>query len=147
MTFIKQPAMSKKGPIILVEDDKDDQELIKEILRSIGILNKLVCFSNGSEALDYLKTSIEQPFLILSDVNMPVMDGITLRKYINENERLRKKSIPFVFLTTTAGMPAVRQAYEMSVQGFFEKGSSLTEIGTTLKLICDYWQRCKHPNS
>jgi len=139
--------MSKKGPIILVEDDKDDQELIKEVLHSIGVLNKLICFSNGAEALDYLKTTIEQPFLILCDINMPVMDGITLRKHINNNERLRKKSIPFVFLTTTAGKPAITEAYEMSVQGFFEKGSSLSEINDTLQLICDYWQRCRHPNS
>jgi DNA-binding NarL/FixJ family response regulator len=78
---------------------------------------------------------------------MPVMDGLELRKSIDENEYLRRKSIPFVFLTTTAGGSAVKAAFDMSVQGFFEKGSSMQEIGTMIRLIYDYWQLCRHPNN
>lgn len=139
--------MTKKGPIILIEDDKDDQELMKEILHQVHISNELICFTNGKEALQYLKTTSEQPFLILSDVNMPLMNGLELRALINEDEELRNKSIPFVFLTTTASRSAVKQAYDMSVQGFFEKGSNMKDIGKTIRLIYDYWQLCRHPNS
>ena len=139
--------MAKRGPILLVEDDKDDQEIIKEVLHQINIPNKFICFANGQEVLDYLKTTADQPFLILCDVNMPVMDGLELRKSIDENEYLRRKSIPFVFLTTTAGGSAVKAAFDMSVQGFFEKGSNMQEIGTIIRLIYDYWQMCRHPNN
>ena len=139
--------MAKRGPIVLVEDDKDDQEIIKEVLHQVNIPNKLVCFANGQEALDYLKTTADQPFLIFCDVNMPLMDGLELRKSINENEYLRRKSIPFVFLTTTAGGAAIKAAYEMSVQGFFENGSNMHEIGTIVRLVYDYWQLCRHPNN
>ena len=139
--------MSKRGPIILVEDDKDDQEILREVLQDVNIPNQLICFANGEEALSYLITTSDQPFLILSDVNMPVLDGIGLRKKINENEYLREKSIPFVFLTTTAGSKAVKEAYEMSVQGFFEKGTNMQEIGKMLRLIHDFWQMCRHPNN
>lgn len=132
--------MTKKGPIILIDDDTDECELISDALKQINVSNKLVCFGNGKEALDYLKTTPEQPFLILTDVNMPVMNGLELRQKIYENERLRQKSIPFIFLTTSAGAPAVKKAYEMSVQGFFEKGHSLDEIKKVLKEIYDYWQ-------
>ena len=139
--------MTRKGPIILIEDDKDDQELMKDILHQVHINNELICFTNGKEALRYLKTTSDQPFLILSDVNMPLLNGLELRALINEDEELKNKSIPFVFLTTTASSSAVKQAYNMSVQGFFEKGANMKEIGKMIRLIYDYWQLCRHPNS
>ncbi len=139
--------MTKKGPIILIDDDKDECDLIQEALRQLGIANKLVCFSNGKEAYDYLLSTEEQPFLIISDINMPVMNGIELRKQINENQELKRKSVPFIFLTTTASPAAVKEAYEMSVQGFFEKGSSIEEIKTQLSEMYNYWQKCRHPNN
>ncbi len=138
--------MSKKGSILLVDDDKDDQQLILDILENCGIKNKVVCLSNGEEALEYLLQMKNAPFLILCDVNMPLMNGIELRQRITDNELLRKKSIPFIFLTTTASPSAVKDAYEMSVQGFFEKGSDIKSFQELIKLIYNYWQHCKHPN-
>jgi len=56
---------------------------------------------------------------------MPKMGGIERRKKINEDEEVRKKSIPFIYLTTIAGPPAMREAYEMCVQAFFKKAVTL----------------------
>lgn len=131
---------------MLVDDDKDDQQLILDILESCGIKNKVTCLSNGQEALDHLLKIKDAPFLILCDVNMPLMGGIELRKRITDNEILRRKSIPFIFLTTTATPQAIKDAYEMSVQGFFEKSANMKDFKQSLKLIYDYWQLCKHPN-
>jgi response regulator RpfG family c-di-GMP phosphodiesterase len=139
--------MAKTGPIILIDDDADECELIGDALKQINISNQLICFKNGKEAFEYLEAAIELPFLILTDVNMPVMSGIELRQKISESEVLKRKSIPFIFLTTTAGAPALAKAYEMNVQGFFEKGHSMNEIKEVLKEIYDYWQRCKHPDN
>lgn len=139
--------MSKQGAILLIDDDRDDRELIEEVLNDVKAEHQVVSFASGEEALDYLKSATGQPFLILSDINMPVMDGIELRRQVNENEALRKKSIPFVFLSTTATNKSVEEAYEMSVQGFFQKPSSVQELGSLLLLICDYWQKCRHPNN
>lgn len=139
--------MSRIGPILLVDDDKEEWELIGEALSQMGIENKLHCFADGQEALDFLRTSTLKPFLILSDVNMPAMDGLALRREINADEALRRKSIPFVFLTTTASAAAINAAYEMSVQGFFEKPVAMDEIKALLREIYHYWQRCKHPNN
>lgn len=137
--------MSKKGSILLVDDDKDDQQLILDILESCGIKNNVTCLLNGQEALDHLLKIKEAPFLILCDMNMPVMGGIELRKRITDNEMLRRKSIPFIFLTTTASPSAVKEAYEMSVQGFFEKSSNIKGFKYLIELIYNYWQHCKHP--
>lgn len=139
--------MSNSGIILLVEDDEDDQQMMTELLEGLKIENQLVIKKNGEEALDFLLTTHENPFLILCDVNMPVMDGLELRQRISDNEFLRRKSIPFIFLTTTANPAAVIKAYEMCVQGFFEKSSGLGDFRNLLLLIVNYWRQCKHPNS
>ncbi len=139
--------MLKTGPIIIIEDDKDDQDLIGEAFQELEIPNRIDFYSNCQKALDYLLTTKEQPFLILSDVNLPGMNGTELRRIINQTEYLRIKSIPFVFFTTTATRGAVMEAYQLMVQGYFQKPMSTGEIKRNLKLIIDYWQNCLHPNS
>jgi CheY-like chemotaxis protein len=49
-----------------------------------------------------MQKSDEQPFLILYDINMPCMNGLELRRALAGDARLKKKSIPFIFLTTIA---------------------------------------------
>lgn len=139
--------MPKSGPILIVEDDHDDQELLKEVFNDLIISNTIRFFSTCLSLLDYLKTTIERPFLIICDINVPQMDGLELRKEINENEFLRKKSIPFIFLTTTSTKSVIEEAYEMMVQGYFVKPNSMQEIKETIKMIIDYWKVCRHPNT
>ncbi|MGZ3853868.1 MAG: response regulator, partial [Flavisolibacter sp.] len=67
--------MNKEGPIIVIEDDADDQELLDEVFRNLGYVNKIIYFHDGNDALLYLNRSEVQPFLILSDINMPRLNG------------------------------------------------------------------------
>lgn len=140
--------MAKAGPIIIVEDDPDDQELIESAIRNVGMANKILFFADGETALAYLIATPELPFLILSDVNMPRLNGIEFKRRIDEDPLLRKKSIPFVFFTTSVDKESVTEAYtKMTVQGFFTKSYSLEELNSTIKLIMDYWKVCRHPHS
>ncbi len=138
--------MAKK-PIVIIEDDQDDQEILISIFKEMNISRPLIFFDSCEDVIPYLLTEPEQPFLILSDVNLPVMDGIILRTKICDNEYLKKKSIPFVFFTTTATKEAIEQAYDMTVQGYFEKPSNIKDLKIMIKVILDYWALCKHPNS
>ena len=137
----------KNGPIVLVEDDVDDQELIIEALRLLQVPNEVKTFDNGQKAIDFLKITEKQPFLILSDVNMPVINGLQLKSQIEKNEYLRSKCIPFIFLSTSAEAKAVKEAFDLGVQGFFVKEITYEGIHLQLKGIIDYWTNCKHPNS
>ena len=139
--------MSKKGPIILIDDDTDEGEILADVFVRQSISNTLKCFLSGQEALNYLRTTDDKPFLILCDINMPQMNGIEVRRQITEEEYLRKKSIPFIFYTTSATQQAITAAYEMSVQGFFEKGKTIDLTKSMLRLIVDYWRTCRHPNT
>jgi CheY-like chemotaxis protein len=140
--------MSKNGPIILIEDDLEDQEMTKEVIVEIGITNTIVCFTSCTDAYKYLSTNLHiQPFIILSDINLPKMNGIDLKHMINANESLRSKSIPFIFYSTSGDKQTVSKAFEEQVQGYFIKDFSVNDIKENLKLILTYWQKCRHPNN
>ena len=138
--------MNKAGPIIIIEDDTDDQEMLTEVFRSLGYKNEVIFFSDGEKALDYLSDTTIKPFIIFSDINMPRLSGMELREKIHENEDLRLKSIPFLFFTTTAEQSHVIKAYSKSVQGFFVKPANYSEIKETIKTIIDYWNKCVSPD-
>ena len=137
--------MSKQGPILIIEDDRDDQHLLTEVFTTLNIKNELKFFENGNTALHYLQTTLDQPFIILSDVNLPGMSGPELKRSINEDDYLRRKSIPFVFLTTTAEPRAVEEAYDLLVQGYFQKANKMDNLTAMVKMIVDYWMNCKSP--
>ncbi len=137
----------KDGPIIIVEDDHDDQEILREVIISLNVSNEIKFFDNSVKAFDYLLSTSDKPFLIISDVNLPMMTGNELKRKINENEYLKMKCIPFIFLTTTAASIAIEEAYKMMVQGYFVKPNTIKEISDTLAMIIDYWRLCKDPNS
>jgi CheY-like chemotaxis protein len=137
---------SLKGPIIILEDDPDEKELLEEAIRPLSN-NEIKFFSTGDAMLKYLEETKDRPFVILSDVNVPGLTGLQLKKKINETPFLRRKSIPFVFLSTTANQKSVEAAYDLNSQGFFIKQDSLKEIQRHLSLIFGYWSECRHTNS
>lgn len=139
--------MAKLGPIVIVEDDCDDQEIMESAIQSIGNKNPIHFFDNGQKVLNYLYTTTEQPFIIISDINIPQINGIQLREAIQKDEFLKSKGIPFVFLSTDASPLLVRKAYDLTVQGFFKKPSSMNEIKNMLAQLFGYWELCKHPHN
>lgn len=78
--------MNKTGPIIVIEDDADDQAVLIELFQKLGYANKIVYFNDGNMALDFLNKTDVQPFLILSDINMPKINGFELRNKVFTNE-------------------------------------------------------------
>jgi CheY-like chemotaxis protein len=134
------------GEIIVIEDDPDDQLLIKDAFTSLNYPNDIVLFSDGYKALKYIESKDVKPFLILSDVNMPTINGFELRKKIHNNAELSIRCIPYLFFTTGTNRRAVQDAYAMSAQGFFIKPASMTGLENTLRKIVEYWQECHAPN-
>jgi CheY-like chemotaxis protein len=137
--------MNKTGPIVVIEDDIDDQEILAEIFKNLAYKNAVVYFNDSEEALQFLVETKIKPFLILSDINMPKLSGVELREKIHTNEDLNLKCIPYLFFTTTSVQKAVVDAYSQSVQGFFVKSNSMVKLESTIKKIVEYWQECEAP--
>jgi CheY-like chemotaxis protein len=138
--------MNKRGAIVIIEDDADDQAFFKDVFAELNYKNEIIFFSDGQDALTYLTAETSEPFIVFSDINMPKLNGMELRKQIHENEDIRLKTIPYLFFTTSAEQEAVIDAYSKSIQGFFIKPSSFDGLKTTLKTIVEYWQKCESPD-
>lgn len=138
--------MNRKGPIIIIEDDQDDQEILQEVFDKLSYPNKIIFFSDGEAALDFLTSSDVDPFIIFSDINMPKLSGIELRERIHQNESMRLRTIPYLFFSTSAEQKNVVDAYSKSAQGFFIKPAGFKEIEETMKTVIEYWLKCVAPN-
>lgn len=137
--------MGKHGPVIIIDDDEDDRYLFKEVFLRMNLKHKLLFFTDSQKALDYLTTI---PFLILSDINMPRLDGFALKEKLRADAALHFKTIPFVFFSTGASQKEVTHAYSrLWAQGYFVKPNTIDELGATMKIIVDYWTRCAAPNN
>ena len=138
--------MNKTGPIVIIEDDIDDQDMLTEIFQELNYENELVFFGDSLQALEYLTDTAIEPFLVLSDINMPKLNGMELREKIHNNEDLRLKSIPYLFFSTSAEQKHVIDAYSRSIQGFFVKPNNYEKLKAVIIKIVEYWQECESPN-
>jgi CheY-like chemotaxis protein len=138
--------MDKNGPVIVIEDDIDDQDILTEIFKKLNYSNEIIFFQDGEKALDFLNKAETMPFLILSDINMPKLDGFALREKLKTDAKLRLKCIPYLFFSTALNQKAVIEAYSLSVQGFFVKPHSMAGLEKTIGAIMEYWKLCAAPN-
>lgn len=116
--------MNKDGEIIIIEDDEDDQFLLEEVFTALNYTNKRIYFPDGEAALEYLHSDRAAPFIILSDINMPRLNGLELRNKLKMDAALNLKCIPYLFFSTAVNQKVVVDAYSTSAQGFFVKQTS-----------------------
>lgn len=138
--------MEAKGTIVFIDDDEEDQLILKPILEKIIPECPVLVFTSAEEAIEFLRTTNERLFLIISEVTMPRMNGLELRRQIEQDTTLRKRAIPFIFFTHPVYKSLVEEAYDLTIQGFFEKKSSTSDIEKQLEAIVAYWSNCLHPN-
>jgi CheY-like chemotaxis protein len=139
--------MNYNGPIIIIEDDIDDQEMFLEAYNNLKYPNELIFFLDGQTALDYLNSKDVTPFVIISDINMPKLNGFALRSKIRMDAKLQNKCVPYLFFSTASGQKAVVEAYSLSVQGFFVKKDTIDGLEKTITVIMEYWRNCVSPNN
>src|SRR5689334_2107180 len=138
--------MNKNGAIVIIDDDADDRYLLADVFKELDYPNEIKFFNGGSEALSYLQKKDSNPFLILSDVNMPGLDGFELRRMIREDPSLAEKCLPYLFFSTFVSEKVLKQSYLMSVQGYFVKPNSYDALKDTMRKIVEYWQECEAPS-
>jgi CheY-like chemotaxis protein len=137
--------MPLSGPIVIIEDDNDDQEILREVFNQLNLPNVLHFFSSPTEAFCYLLNTTEKPFLIISDINMPILNGFELKEEINQTECLRRKNIPFVFLSTNSENRTIAKAYDLLVQGYFIKPTKISDLREMLLAMIHYWKTSAPP--
>jgi len=138
--------MNKTGPIIIIDDDQDDQELLRELFADLNLKNEVFIFDEGESALNYLTDPCIHPFIIISDIRMPKMDGFELRRQVSSISE-NSKTTPFLLFTTGSTAHVLNKAYSLSIQGIFQKPVKYNEWKETINNIVQYWTSCMGPTN
>jgi len=128
--------------ILIVEDNKGDARLIKEILNENKIFNSLHLVPDGVEAMDYLHKKGEYknsptPDLILLDLNLPRKDGREVLAEIKQDARLRH--IPVVIMTISQAEEDILKSYNLHANCYITKPIDLTQFIKVVKSIEVFW--------
>jgi CheY-like chemotaxis protein len=133
---------SKTVTILLVEDDEIDVKALRWAFDKLKIANPLVVAGDGVEALEMLK-DLPRPFLIITDINMPRMNGIELLRKIRQSADYRD-SIVFALTTSNDEQDKI-DAYDHNVAGYMLKSDMGTSFQRAIALIDNYWKVVEFP--
>jgi len=118
--------VTQKGKIIVVDDNSDMRRYIKQLLQNDF---QVITSVNGEDALQ--KIAQHAPELVLSDIMMPVMDGVQLMQAIKSNPST--KSLPVILLSARAGEEARIVGYETGADDYLVKPFSANELIARIK--------------
>lgn len=135
----------QKGAIWIIDDDVEDQDIIKEIFRELKLPNEIVFLTGAEATLSRLEQVKVAPFIIICDVNLPRISGFELRSMLLKRSGPIFHSVPFIYWSTQASESQIKQAYDLNAHGFFIKESNFEEWKTTFIRIIDYWMRSRMP--
>src|SRR5579859_4336194 len=122
--------------ILYIEDNRDNRKLIRRILQVEGI--EVLEAASAQEGLTVAEA--EQPDLILMDINMPAMDGLTATKLLRLNEQLRR--IPIVALTANVMKGDREKALDAGCDGYIPKPIDVDRFpGEVLSFIQQFGDR------
>ena len=136
--------MTTDKPILLLEDDQVDVMSIKRAMKQLEIPNRLIVKKNGEEALAYFAdASCEKPLFIISDINMPKMNGIEFLKEIKSNAKF--KQIPVLMLTSSTENSDKFDSYDSGVSAYIIKPTGPQEFTEAIRVINKYWTLSEAP--
>ncbi|HOY06531.1 MAG TPA: ATP-binding protein [Saprospiraceae bacterium] len=118
---------SREGAVLIVDDNADMRQHLESI---VGKVYKTVKAVNGAEALKVMNR--EKIALVLSDIMMPVMDGVELLKHLKENSATAE--IPVVLITARAGEESRIEGFETGADDYLVKPFSARELLARIKV-------------
>jgi two-component system response regulator len=140
-----------KTPILLVEDNPDDEALTLRALKKNNILNDVVVARDGVEALDYLfGTGVHAgrdvsvlPQLVLLDLNLPKIGGLDVLRRIRQDDRT--KLLAIVVLTSSREEEDIVRSYSLGANSFVRKPVEFDEFMHAVKTLGLYWLLLHEP--
>ena len=140
----------RDGPILLVEDNPDDELLTLRTLKNANVSNNIVVVHDGAEALDYLfgkgvykGRGVAQPAVILLDIKLPKVDGLEVLQRIRSGDRTRL--LPVVMLTSSDEQSDLVRSYELGVNSYVRKPVGFEELSQAVAQLGLYWLLINEP--
>lgn len=116
--------------LLIVEDNPVNRDLFFLQLRHFGVKTQFA--TNGKEAVELVRADPDAFTLILMDLQMPVMDGITATQLIRQHEDNTNRHITIVAFTANDSAGIQNQCFAAGMDDFFNKPSTLAKISDIL---------------
>jgi CheY-like chemotaxis protein len=137
--------MENGEPLVLIEDNPDDAELIGRALRMAKIFNPVIVITDGDAALDYLngqvkhagETDFQKPILFLLDLKLPRRSGFEVLRAIRADVRTCRT--PVVVLTSSNQERDIRTAYELGANSYLTKPMNQDDLAAMMMALGAYW--------
>ncbi|NTV10150.1 MAG: response regulator [Zoogloea sp.] len=137
--------MTTERPILLVEDNPDDEALTLRAFSRARIEHPVVVARDGVEALDYLTgegrwagdSPPAIPAFVMLDLKLPRIDGLEVLRRIRASERTAL--LPVVMLTTSRDVQDVQDAYRLGANSYIRKPVDFERFLRTLGDVATYW--------
>ena len=139
--------------VLMAEDDEHDIVATKRAWKKHRISNPLIIVNDGEECLDYLHQrgkysdpdTAPQPGILLLDINMPKMDGLTVLSRIREDKELRL--LPVIMLTTSQAEEDRLESYHLGVNAYIVKPVGFQNFSEAVRTINLFWQLVELPEA
>jgi CheY-like chemotaxis protein len=134
-----------QSPILLVEDNKDDEMLTLRALQKNRILNEVIVARDGAEALDYLfgtgahegRDLSVMPQVVLLDLNLPRMSGLEVLRRLRHDDRT--KFLAVVVLTSSKEEEDILKSYSLGANSYVRKPVEFAEFTEAVKTLGLFW--------
>jgi len=132
-------------PILLVEDNPDDEALTLRALHKANITHKIIVAHDGAEALALLDDpqSLGIPQLVLLDLKLPKIDGLEVLRHIRSREATRL--VPVVILTSSNEERDVIDGYKLGANSYVCKPVDFSEFSDAVGRLGSYWLAVNEP--
>src|SRR4051812_34390632 len=125
--------MKKPLDILLIEDDIDDIDLLKDALADNKVAYHMDIIMEGDKVYSYLKSAETLPGIIVMDLNLPKTDGKELLLKLKSSFQLTE--IPIVILTTSSSKADIDYCNKMGIRKFITKPATMEGWNTTIHSI------------
>jgi two-component system, response regulator len=137
--------MKSSNPILLVEDNQDDETLTLRAFKKNNIMNEVVVAHDGAEALEYLfgtgahagRDLDLMPQLVLLDLNLPRVGGLDVLKRIRADERTRFLAV--VVLTSSKEDEDLVRSYSLGANSYVRKPVDFAQFTEAVKTLGLFW--------
>ncbi|MEQ9438185.1 MAG: response regulator [Cyclobacteriaceae bacterium] len=129
-----------QNEVILIEDSSSDAELTIRVLRKKNIVKDVLWLKDGEEAIAYLQQGdllADNPKLILLDLKLPKVDGISVLQEIKAHEEA--KLVPVVILTSSDQEVDKISGYMSGANSYVVKPVEYEEFQAAIEEVGRYW--------
>ena len=144
--------MKEDTVILQAEDDDGHATLTRMALREVGVNNQIIRFRNGQETVDFLfgtglgpSREADVHYLLLLDLRMPKVDGISVLRRIRQDEQLRL--MPVVILSTTDNPHEIKTCKSLHCSCYLVKAAGCEAFAAALQQVKPFLEDSQTPRT